>query len=69
VIFIMATDHVRHRARPINQFSSLSRIANRLQAREIIDRLCKDVVDHPDTWRERAIESIATALDVVERRQ
>jgi hypothetical protein len=65
----MATDHVRPRARPINQFSSLSSIANRLQARQIIDRLCKDVVDNPNNWRERAIEEIATALDIVERRQ
>ena len=53
----------------INQFSPLSRIANRVQARQIIDRLCKNVVDSPDTWRETAIEEIATALDVVERRQ
>jgi hypothetical protein len=69
VIFTMASRDVRPRARPINQFSSLSRIANRLQAREIIDRLCRNVVDHPDTWRETAIQDIATALDIVERRQ
>lgn len=65
----MATDRVRESARVINPFSPLSKIANRLQARQIIDRLCKDVVDHPDTWRDRAIEEIAVALDVVERRQ
>ena len=65
----MANRCVRDSARSINPFSPLSKIANRLQARQIIDRLCKDVVDNPSDWRERAIDSIAAALDVVERRQ
>ena len=65
----MANRCVRNSVRVINPFSPLSKIANRLQARQIVDRLCRDVVDNPDGWRERAIESIATALDVVERRQ
>jgi len=65
----MANRCVRDSARSINPFSPLSKIANRLQARQIIDRLCRNVVDCPDTWRETAIEEIATALDVVERRQ
>ena len=65
----MADQAVRDSARSINPFSPLSKIANRLQARQIIDRLCKNVVDSPDTWRETAIEDIASALDVVERRQ
>jgi hypothetical protein len=65
----MANRCVRDSARSINPFSPLSKIANRLQARQIIDRLCRDVVDNPNDWRERAIDSIATALDVVERRQ
>jgi hypothetical protein len=65
----MADRCVRDSARSINPFSPLSKIANRLQARQIIDRLCRNVVDSPDTWRDTAIEEIATALDVVERRQ
>jgi hypothetical protein len=65
----MAAKSMSGIARSINPFSPLSKIANRLQARQIIDRLCKNVVDSPDTWRESAIEEIATALDVVERRQ
>jgi hypothetical protein len=67
--FTMAAKAVRGITRSINPFSPLSKIANRLQAREIIDRLCRNVVDHPDTWRETAIQDIAVALDIAERRQ
>jgi hypothetical protein len=65
----MANRCVHDSVRVLNEFSPLSKIANRLQARQIIDRLCKNVVDSPDTWRETAIEDIASALDIVERRQ
>jgi hypothetical protein len=65
----MPTKPVARSRACVTPLSPLSKIANRLQARQIIDRLCRDVVDNPNDWRERAIDSIATALDVVERRQ
>lgn len=45
-----------------------AQLANRLTAVMLVDQLCADVVDHPDTWRERAIDEIARALDNVDRR-
>jgi hypothetical protein len=65
----MANRCVRDSARSINPFSPLSKIANRLQARQIVDGICRNVVDHPDTWRQLAIEEIALQLDICERRQ
>jgi hypothetical protein len=65
----MAPTHVRPHARAINPFSKSEHIANGLQARRIVERICKNVVDYPDTWRELAIDEIALQLDVAGRRQ
>jgi hypothetical protein len=42
--------------------------ASDLLARQIVDGICKNVVDHPETWRRLAIEEIALQLDVAGRR-
>jgi hypothetical protein len=42
-------------------------VRNRRQqafGRAIVDDICANVVDHPDTWRQRAIEEIALHLDI-----
>jgi hypothetical protein len=47
-----------------NPLSSAQTIANVLLARQIVDSICANVVDHPDTWRQLAINEIALHLDV-----
>jgi hypothetical protein len=50
--------------RGTNPLSKAETVANKLLARAIVDDICTNVVDHPDTWRQRAIEEIALHLDV-----